>query len=100
MLFRESNIRNAMHQVKRHIGHAYSTGMKWAGLIDGYAGVAGRLLNVLSPAMQKYGAGQAVQGITKGLQSYSEIRSKALGAHQEATNLHGNIKRAVPELGL
>ena len=100
MLFRESNFRNAIHQVKRHIGHAYSTGKKWAGLIDGYAGVAGRLLNVLSPGMNKYGGGQAVQGITKGLQSYSEIRSKALGAHQEVANLHGNIKRAVPELGL
>ena len=100
MLFRESNIRNAIHQVKRHIGHAYSTGKKWAGLIDGYAGIAGRLLNVLSPTMQRYGAGQAVEGVTKGLQSYSEIRSKALGAHQEVANLHGNIKRAVPELGL
>ena len=100
MLYRESNFRNAIHQVKKHIGHAYATGRKWAGLIDGYAGIAGRLLNVLSPAMQKYGAGQAVEGVAKGLQSYSEIRSKAMGAHDEVKNLHGNIKRAVPELGL
>ena len=100
MLFREANIRNAIHQVKRHIGHAYATGRKWANVVDGYAGIAGRLLGALSPALQKYGAGHAVEQGIKGLQSYDQIKQKAMGVHDEAQSIHGNIRRAVPELGL
>ena len=94
-----SYLRSGFGQAKQFLGNAYSTGKHVLGTADKMVGRAQQLYGILQPAMQAMAPQQmqgALQnfdaGVGKGLQGYSNIRSKIDDAEGKAM---GKIAGAV-----
>ncbi len=93
-----SYLRSGFSNTKQFLGNAYSTGKHVLGTADRMVGRAQQLYGILQPAMQAM-APQQMQGalknfdtgVGKGIQGYSNIRSRIDDAEGRALGKIGDV---------
>ena len=88
-------------RLKQHVAGVYTHGKHFASMLDNAVQVGRRAYGVLRPILEGSATGQRVTGgVNNALQSYDNLRGEVLSTHDKTHSVIGNLRKAVPEIGL
>ncbi len=90
MLFSQARLHHHWGQARRFMGDAYAHGRKWAGMIDGYANLATKVLGAAAPMLHDMGAGSVIAHGKTGLDAYHSARKRVEEIDDKA---RGHVER-------
>ena len=96
-----NTLQHTFNRLKSHVVGAYQQGRHWAGMLDNAVQVGRRAYGVVRPLLDQSATGKRVSGVANNaLQSYDQLRGDVLSAHERTHSVLGNLRKAVPEIGL
>jgi hypothetical protein len=88
-------------RLKSHVAGVYTHGKQFASMLDNAVQIGRRAYGVLRPMLEQSATGQRVTGgVNNALMSYDQLRGDVLSAHDKTHSVIGNLRKAVPEIGL
>ena len=88
-------------RLKSNVAGLYSHGKHFASMLDNAVQVGRRAYGVLRPMLEQSATGKrATGGVSNALMSYDQLRGDVLSAHDKTQSVIGNLRKAVPEIGL
>ena len=97
----EHTLAQSFGRLKSNVAGLYSHGKHFASMLDNAVQVGRRAYGVLRPMLEQSATGQRVTGgVNNALMSYDQLRGDVLSAHDKMHSVIGNLRKAVPEIGL
>ena len=88
-------------RLKSHVAGVYTHGKHFASMLDNAVQVCRRAYGVLRPILEGSATGQRVTGgVNNAHQSYDNLKGEVLSVHDKTHSVIGNLRKAVPEIGL
>ena len=100
MLFSARQAHQTWGSINAFLGKAYIEGRKWAGMIDGCANLARRVLGAATPMLNEMGAGRAITAGVRGLSHYDQVPHQVMDVDERTRGHISRIGRTVPELNI
>ena len=96
-----NTLQHTFNRLKSHVVGAYQQGRHWARMLDSAIQVGRRAYGVVKPLMDQSATGKRVSGVANSaLMNYDQMRGDLLSAHNKTHSVLGNLRKAVPEIGL
>ena len=96
-----NTLQHTFNRLKSHVVGAYQQGRHWAGMLDSAIQVGRRAYEVVKPLLDQSATGKRVSGVANSaLMNYDQLRGDVLSANDKGHNILGNLRKAVPEIGL
>jgi hypothetical protein len=89
------NLINGFHKAKNFVGHAYNTSKNILSNVDNGVKLFKHVYSTIHPLIDKYGGENLNQGIMKTLNTYDNIKSHAMNAHNEIDSNVNNLKNTL-----
>ena len=88
-------------RLKSHVAGVYTHGKHFASMLDNAVQVGRRAYGVIRHMLEDTATGKRVAcGVNNALMSYDQLRGDVLSAHDKTHSVIGNLRKAVPEIGL
>ena len=88
-------------RLKSHVAGVYTHGKHFALMLDNAVQVGRHAYGVLRPMLEQSATGKRVTGgVNNALMSCGNLRREVLNAHDRTHSVIGNLRKAVPEIGL
>jgi hypothetical protein len=97
----EHTLAQGFGRLKSNVAGLYSHGKHFASMLDNAVQVGRRAYGVLRPILEGSATGKRVTGgVNSARTSYDQLRGDILSAHDKTHSVIGNLRKAVPEIGL
>ncbi len=97
----QHTIAQSFGRLKSHVAGVYTHGKHFASMLDNAVQVGRRAYGAVRPLLDQSATGKRVSGVANNaLQSYDQLRGDVLSAHDKTHSVLGNLRKAVPEIGL
>ena len=97
----KNTLQLTFNRLKSHVVGAYQQGRHWAGMLDNAVQVERRAYGVVRPLLDQSATSIRVSGVANSaLLNYDQLRGDILSAHDRSHSVLGNLRKAVPEIGL
>ena len=98
------SIARTYSNVKGHLHRGYHRAKHILGQVDHGIKVAKHVYSALAPAIDHFGGSGLHKHVTKAIGGYENVRNKVMDVHDTAghhvNQVVGNLKKAVPSIGL
>lgn len=98
------HIARTVSNVKGHLQREYHRTKHILGQIDNGVRVAKHIYSALAPTIDHFGGKGLHKNVAKAIGGYEHVRNKVMDVHETAGNhvnqVVGNLKKAVPSIGL
>ena len=97
----QHTLAHSFGRLKSNVAGLYSHGKHFASMLDNAVQVGRRAYGVLRPMLEHSVTGKRVTGgVNNALMSYDNLKGEVLNVHDRTHSVIGNLRKAVPEIGL
>ena len=97
----QRTLQHSFDRLKTHVVGGFKQARHWAGMLDSAVHVGRRAYGVIKPLLDQSATGKKVNAVaSSALSNYDSLRSDVISANDKTKNLIGNLRNAVPEIGL